>query len=157
MSNIEYSEGGPELLNIVAPLWKKLTVHHAGISTCFSDEFRAMSFIDRRADLLEKASIGKLHIVLVKAKRPEQYIGYSVGAVTPKNTGEIESLFVEDDFRNQGIGSELIKRLVDWMDKEKVVSKCVNVAIGNEDAFKFYRQWGFYPRVTTLVQKPQTP
>jgi GNAT superfamily N-acetyltransferase len=155
MSTIEYSEGGTELLDIVGPLWKKLTVHHAGISACFGDEFRSMSFVDRKADLLEKGSIGTLHIVLAKATRPEQYVGYGIGAVTPQKTGEIESLFVEDDFRGRKIGSELVGRLVDWMDKEKVVSKSVPVAVGNEEAYNFYKQWGFYPRVTTLVQKPQ--
>jgi hypothetical protein len=29
----------------------------------------------------------------------------------------------------------------------------VNVAVGNEKAFEFYRQWGFFPRVTALVRK----
>jgi hypothetical protein len=42
--------------------------------------------------------------------------------------------------------------MLDWFGREKAKSMMVNVAVGNEDAFKFYKQWGFYPRVTALVR-----
>ena len=52
----------------------------------------------------------------------------------------------------QGIGSAIVQKMLDWFGREKAKSMMVNVAVGNEDAFKFYKQWGFYPRVTALVR-----
>ncbi len=38
------------------------------------------------------------------------------------------------------------------MDKKGAESKIVEVAAGNEQAFSFYRQFGFVPRETVLKQ-----
>jgi diamine N-acetyltransferase len=153
MTKCHVTEGGTELLLSVAPLWKKLTRHHAGISLYFGGEFKSMQWPERRADLMEKGREGKVHIVLAKTSSPAKTIGYCVGAINPKGHAEIESLFVEDRCRGQRVGSACVERLLAWFKKEKVKSAMVNVAVGNESAFEFYRQWGFYPRVTALVQK----
>jgi ribosomal protein S18 acetylase RimI-like enzyme len=153
MKQIQFIEGGIKLLPFVAPLWKKLTRHHAGISLFFSDQFLSMKWPERRADLREKARLGKLHIVMARLAPNKACVGYCVGAISPKGHAEIESLFVAEKFRKQGIGSALVKKVLEWFEHEKAKSMMVNVAIGNEHAFEFYRQWGFYPRVTTLVRK----
>lgn len=152
-ADIRFLEGGAALLDEIAPLWKKLTLHHSGISTYFSREFEYIKWQERRADLLEKARLGKLYIVLAKIAPRGLYVGYCVGAINPKGHAEIESLFVEDEFRGKGIGSRLVELVIVWFDREKAKSVMVNVAVGNEDAFEFYRQWRFYPRVTALVRK----
>ena len=153
MKQTQFIEGGTKLLPAVAPLWKKLTRHHAGISLFFSDQFMSMQWPERRADLREKARLGKLHIVLVRTAPKGACVGYCVGAINQKGHAEIESLFVAEKFRKQGIGSALVQKMIDWFGREKAESMMVNVAVGNEDAFGFYRQWGFYPRVTALVRK----
>jgi diamine N-acetyltransferase len=153
MTKYHFAEGGIKLLPVVAPLWKKLTRHHAGISLFFSDQFMSMQWPERRADLLEKAGLGKLHIVLAKTAPRGPCVGYCVGAINPKGHAEIESLFVAENFRKQGIGRALVQKVLYWFEREHAKSIMVNVAVGNEDAFKFYEQWGFYPRVTALVRK----
>ena len=150
---VGFIEGGIKLLPTVAPLWNKLTRHHAGISLFFSDQFLSMQWPERRADLLEKARHGKLHIVLAQTAPKGTCVGYCVGAINLKGHAEIESLFVAEKFRKQSIGSALVQKVLDWFEREHAKSMMVNVAVGNEDAFKFYRQWGFYPRVTALVRK----
>ena len=152
MKQIQFIEGGVKLLPFVAPLWKKLTRHHAGISLFFRDQFMSMQWPERRADLVEKARLGKLHIVLARTAPKEICVGYCVGAINPKGHAEIESLFVTEKYRTQGIGSALVKKVLDRFERERAKSIMVNVAVGNEDAFTFYRQWGFYPRVTALVR-----
>jgi ribosomal protein S18 acetylase RimI-like enzyme len=153
MADILFIEGGLKLLPVVAPLWKKLTRHHAGISLFFSSHFMSMQWPERRADLLEKARRGKLHVALAKTAPKGTCIGYCVGAINPKGYAEIESLFVAEKFRKQRIGSGLVERMLAWFGKKKVISTVVNVAVGNEGAFTFYEQWGFYPRVTALMRK----
>jgi ribosomal protein S18 acetylase RimI-like enzyme len=156
MIQIQFIEGGRELLDAIAPLWKKLTLHHAGISTYFSGQFKSMRWPERKADLREKADNGKLHIVLAKTSPKGAYVGYCVGAISAKGHAEIESLFVSEKFRKQRIGTRLVEKLLKWFEREKAKSMMVNVAVGNEHAFEFYRRWGFYPRVTALVRKSRT-
>jgi diamine N-acetyltransferase len=148
-----FTEGGLALLDTVEPLWKKLTIHHAGISRYFGGQFKSMHWKDRTIDLLEKSRHGKLHIVLAIHASKNTRIGYCVGIVYRTKDAEIESLFVEGGYRKQRIGSMLVERMLAWFKKEHARSELVNVAVGNEGAFGFYRQWGFFPRTTALVRK----
>jgi|WetSurMetagenome_2_1015567.scaffolds.fasta_scaffold00249_11 diamine N-acetyltransferase len=146
-------EGGTALLQAIAPLWRKLTRHHAGISVYFGDEFLAMRWPDRRADLLRKARAGSLHIALAQDLSKGECVGYCVAVIDRRGHGEIESLYVDGPCRRGGTGTALVERILAWFRAKKVKSSSVNVAVGNETAFKFYGQWGFYPRVTALVRK----
>jgi GNAT superfamily N-acetyltransferase len=150
---IHYSLAGAASLDRIAPLWRRLTRHHAGISTYFSGQFRELRWPDRRADLAEKAARGSLRIALARMGAEGPVIGYCVGVIDRKRNGDIESLFVIDAWRGRGVGTELVGRIVAWMDKRKAVSKSVSIAVGNEPAYAFYRRWKFYPRTAVLVQK----
>ncbi|HMD67887.1 MAG TPA: GNAT family N-acetyltransferase [Chitinivibrionales bacterium] len=153
MTNFRIIEGGTPLLETITPLWRKLTRHHAGISVHFSNEFQTMRWPDRRADLLEKAAAGSLRIALAETAVKRQCVGYCVAVVNNRGHAEIESMYIEEAYRRRGVGSALVKRMLIWFGRKKVKSASVNVAVGNESAFKFYEQWGFYPRVTALVRK----
>jgi ribosomal protein S18 acetylase RimI-like enzyme len=153
VTQVIITQGGPALLDSIAPLWRKLTRHHAGISVHFSDEFHAMRWPARRADLLQKSREGGLHISLAKVPGKKRLLGYCVAVINKFGHGEIESLYVDDGFRGQGAGSALVNPIMAWFEKKKVKSTSVNVAVGNESAFEFYRHWGFYPRVTSLVRR----
>jgi diamine N-acetyltransferase len=150
---ITYTQGSQELLDHVAPLWKKLTIHHAGISTYFSDQFKNMAWTDRKAGLIDKGHNGRLFVVLAGDDQTNLFVGYCVATVDLHNVAEVDSLFIDEDCRSSGIGTELVRRTLMWIESEKPASTMVNVAVGNESAFGFYRQFGFYPRVTTLVRK----
>ncbi len=156
MPTCHFTEGGAELLDAIGPLWKKLTLHHSGISAHFADQFASLEFPERKKDLQEKATAGKLRIAIARLASHES-IGYCVAAIDAKGNGEIESLYVEAAHRQRGIGTALVERILRWFDAQKVGSASVNVAVGNESAFRFYEQWGFYPRVTALVRKGKMP
>ena len=153
MITIRITEGGTALLESIAPLWRKLARHHAGISVHFGDEFRSMRWPVRRADLLEKAVAGSLRIALATVGDRKSVVGYCIAVINQRGDGEIESLYVGEAYRGRRIGSSLVGRIVAWFERKKAISASVNVAVGNESAFEFYRQWGFYPRVTSLVRK----
>jgi ribosomal protein S18 acetylase RimI-like enzyme len=106
--------------------------------------------------LLEKAATGSLYIALAVDAVRKKLVGYCVAVINSHGSGEIESLYVVDAFRGCGVGTELVDKILSWFDRKKAESTSVNVAIGNESAFRFYRQWGFYPRVTSLVRKKKT-
>ena len=66
--------------------------------------------------------------------------------------GEIDSLFVERDYRGKGLGTELTRRGLEWLDAQKATSKTVAVAFGNDSTLKFYAGFGFLADHITLRQ-----
>jgi ribosomal protein S18 acetylase RimI-like enzyme len=156
MKKIEYISGGMELLDSIRILWKKLTQHHAEVSTHFSEDIREKRFTDRKDSLIKKSRQGKLRVDLAKSVDQDRYVGYCVTVVNKEKMGEIESIYVEEDFRNAGIGDVLMTKALKWMDTQHVESKIVAVAEGNERAHSFYGRYGFFPRVAILKQKSTT-
>jgi len=80
-------------------------------------------------------------------------VGYCVSSLSAEKTGEIESIFIEEKYRSQGIGSSLVTRALEWLDTKGSVRNRVSVGDGNEEAWGFYAKFGFYPRMTVLEQK----
>lgn len=151
MSEIYYLSGGSELLDEIQPLWEKLNQHHEEISPNFSDEFRVYGFSKRKARLWQKYENGQLRIDIAQTKGKN--IGYLISAITDSGVGEIESIFVEDEFRGQAVGDELMCRALDWLNEQNVHTKVIDVAMGNERVYPFYARFGFFPRVVKLKQK----
>jgi diamine N-acetyltransferase len=150
---IVFQEGGKEMLDSIAPLWKKLTLQHAGFSPFFASEFKNRTFKDRKQELFSKPYRNRLHVILARLNGNNRIVGYAVGTVDRLKTAELDSLFVEKQFRNRGIGSRLVQRMVLWLNRQDPAVVTVNVAVGNEATFDFYRRFGFFPRVTTLFYK----
>ena len=150
-TKVTYKSGGPDLLDEIQLLWEGLNRHHAAISPHFKADFHAKTFAERKRALLEKYTDGQLRIDI--AGTQGRNVGYLVSAITPDGVGEIESIYIEDDFRGQAIGDQLMQWALDWLDEQGVHTKQIDVAVGNERAYKFYARFGFYPRVVTLKQR----
>ncbi len=150
-TKILYASGGVELLNEIQPLWEQLNRHHAEVSPNFSADFHAKTFTGRKKALLEKYSDGELRIDIARSQG--RNVGYLISAIRNDGTGEIESIYIEDGFRKQAIGDQLMRRALDWLDTRNVHTKLIDVAVGNEGATIFYERFDFYPRVVTLKQK----
>lgn len=150
MQRIEYVVGGLELLDAVGPLWEQLNEHHGRRSPHFADEFGERTFADRKTDLLEKASRSTVRVDLARATVAARFVGYCVSSVDREHVGEVDSIYVESEYRGLGIGNVLMERTLSWMDSVGVDSKVIVVAFGNEESFAFYSRYGFFPRHTVL-------
>lgn len=148
---ITYTSGGKELLDLVEPLWLKLAEHHKIRSVHFRPEFEKTNFEIRKKMLDEKAGEGKFLIELAKLTN-NQAIAYCISTINQVKRGEIESIYVEADYRGQGIGETLIKRALAWMDEQGTYERIIAVASGNEEALAFYKRFEFEPRQTILKQ-----
>ena len=148
---ISYSSGGVEHLDMIRPLWEKLNQHHAKISPHFVAEFQTKTFEGRKSALLEKYAAGEMRVDIAQSQQVT--IGYLISAVDSKGVGEIESIYIEESFRGQAIGDELMRQALAWLDEQNVHTKVIAVAVGNERAHSFYERFGFYPRVMMLKQK----
>jgi ribosomal protein S18 acetylase RimI-like enzyme len=148
---VEYAEGGVELLEWIGPLWLELRDHHALVSAYFNDEIAQMTFAQRMEQLEGKAEAGELRVDV--ARIGEARVGYCVSSIDRSKRGEIDSLFVRAEARGRGIGGELMRRAMDWLDEHSAVDKRLAVAAGNEEVMGFYRKYGFWPREIILRQK----
>jgi ribosomal protein S18 acetylase RimI-like enzyme len=152
-SGIDYIETNEKDLNLIGDLWLKLREHHKErINEVFKQQFDKMTFNERKRQLLEKSGKGGMLVHLAKDNQSGKIIGYCVSTVSAKKQGEVDSIFIEAEYRNMGIGDVLMKKALQWMDEHSVTNKILGVGAGNEDVFSFYQKYNFYPRTTILEQ-----
>jgi ribosomal protein S18 acetylase RimI-like enzyme len=148
-----YRVVGEDSLETIRPLWEKLRAHHSPLMSRFPGEFK---FEPRKQEILAKAAPGKIRIELVSITPTAEDIAYCVSTVSADGRGEVDSMFVEERFRGRGIGSELIRHALAWLDSTGASSKVVTVAHANAEALAFYQRFGFHPRTVLLQQSHDT-
>lgn len=148
--NIEYSVTDEKGIDEVAFLWEKLNEHHGGLSRHFSFDYPGRTWDNRKKELLSEAV--DLQVDLARDTDTEELIGYCVSSITSDGLGEIDSIFVESDYRRSGIGDHLILNALNWMQELMVTRIIVQVLVGNEDAYPFYTKYGFLPRTTIIMR-----
>ncbi len=146
--NIEYKQGGKELLDEIKLLWEKLNEHHTEKSKNFKERFQSFTFEWRIGKLTENED-RNINVILVRDKELKRNIGYCLASVL-ESYGEIESLYIDPVYRGLNIGEKLMTESLEWINSYEVEDIMIGVAGGNEDAFGFYEKFGFYPRVTKL-------
>ena len=160
MINVEYIEGAQESLYLIEPLWQSLIIYHKNKSKYFTGNYANKRFQDRVNELTDDSKKA-MRVDLVKDKDTGQYIGYCISTINKgycistinkEMIGEIESLYVEEEYRRHGIGSQLMEKALEWLDKNKVKSKTIAVGDGNENVIDFYNHYGFQVRTTILEQ-----
>jgi ribosomal protein S18 acetylase RimI-like enzyme len=105
----------------------------------------------RKEFLLKKSNGGAIRVDL--ARDPNNVkVAYCVSTLNSERVGEVDSIYVREEYRSLGIGDQLMKRSLEWMDKKGVTSKKILVTAGNQDALSFYRRYGFRPRRMVLEQ-----
>ncbi|MDD5338232.1 MAG: GNAT family N-acetyltransferase [Dehalococcoidales bacterium] len=150
--NIKYVEKDKSQLDIVHPLWEKIKEHHRARSIHFKEQFDATTWEIRKKQILDKADGGALLVHLAMNNDTGNFIGYCVTSIDGDNVGEIESIFIEADYRRVGIGNAFMQRALEWMKSYGVKRKVIAVAAGNEEVFGFYAKYNFYPRISVLMQ-----
>jgi GNAT superfamily N-acetyltransferase len=141
-------------IDLIRPVWEKLNAHHAGISACFSGELRVRCFKARKSLLL--ASGKRFQILIVTFPGSENAKAYCVASLTSSGEGEIDSIFVEEKHRGSGIGADLVRRALAWLDECGATTKSVVVLFENIEVTKFYARFGFHPRNATLIHKKES-
>ena len=65
--------------------------------------------------------------------------------------GEIESLYLQPNYRGLGIGRELVQRAVGWLKQQQARAIRLNVLEANKEAITFYQRLGFKIRVLEMM------
>ncbi len=146
----EIRRGSLQNIDTIQPLWEKLNKIHADVSVDFSKRFQHMGWQSRKEKLIQKSSALMFDYVIESTS--ESVIGYCISTVEKDNqkAGEIDSLFIEEEYRNLRIGSTLMQRAVDWLVQQHTETQKLLVVTGNEQVLEFYKELGFNPLFITL-------
>jgi GNAT superfamily N-acetyltransferase len=144
---LRHKVGGLELLPVIKPLWERLNQMNVERSLHFGELHRNLSFEERMRAVHRKGSSGmaRVEVVLDGAGAP---IGYCVATIDPEYNGEVDSIYVVEGERDEGLGGELLDGAIDWMRAFPVQRTFLSVTVGNFDAPRFYERHGFRPRNT---------
>jgi ribosomal protein S18 acetylase RimI-like enzyme len=149
---IEYIEKTKRDIDIIAPLWQKLLDFHISLSEHFAEHFHQRTWLARKAELMNKSKRGHLRIDIAIDTDTRENIGYCISTVSKVGHGELDSIYIESEYRKCGVGDRLMKRALTWMDEKHARTKILIVGAGNEQVFSFYSRYGFFPRSIVLEQ-----
>ena len=144
--------GGEELLERMRPLWCELQRHHADRFPKWREDLLAATFDQRKAGLIKKG-VGGLLVLL--AMRGREDVAYGICTVNEHGQGEIDSIYVSEEYRQQGIGTALMKEAMAWLRDRNVTDIVVDVMAGNDAAAHLYEKFGFAPRTVRMKHVPE--
>jgi diamine N-acetyltransferase len=139
------------MIDQVRDMWEELNRYHCECSEHFKEHYLNMTWQKRKLILLKKAISREICAYIAVDESTGRSIGYVISSVNSEKTGEVESIYVKTAYRRMGIGEDLMKSALKWMDQKGADSKQVEVSVGNESAWRFYKRFGFLPRKTLLM------
>lgn len=143
-------QGNVADLDMIKPLWEKLNQLHYNLSPHFKSRYQNMKWTYRKRLLIEKSKDLLLEYVI--DNNTNEIIGYCISTIDrndPKS-GEIDSIFIDEAYRNSGLGKQLITRAIQWLNSNNTETQKLIVATGNEQVLDFYKQFEFYPQNIVL-------
>ncbi|MFQ6044226.1 MAG: GNAT family N-acetyltransferase, partial [Candidatus Poribacteria bacterium] len=99
--------------------------------------------------------------VLLALNDKGEAIGMVVGRIhrnpkyIPNISGSVELLFVKEEYRKRGVGTELVLTLCEFFSSQGAEDISVRYVVGNREAEEFWTRLGFQPRIVTAGVKQQ--
>ena len=140
-------------LQRIEPLWKELIAFLHRQSTRFKMEFEQKQFASRIQTYLDKVKDGKYLIDVIVDLESNRDIGYCLSSVTKDSIGEVDSLYVKEEYRDAHMGTILMQRAMDFFEMHHTIKDVLHVSEGNEHALSFYEKYGFQTRYYQLVRE----
>ncbi|XMB86566.1 GNAT family N-acetyltransferase [Mycoplasmatota bacterium WC44] len=137
----------------IKELWEKLSKHHKEKSVDFKHIFEKVTFDIRIISYLNKVKKGKYSIDVVVDSDKGVSIGYGMNSISEENIGEVDSIYIDPEYRGFGIGDELMRKALLFFEENKAKKILLGIAVGNEEVLEFYNKYGFKPRTIILEKK----
>ena len=153
----EIAKVSMEEFDRIRPLWEKLIEANAANSPYFKELYGTIEFEIRKGFLREKIAGGA---EMYTAVLVDTATGADAGFVTvtynrESSQGEIEMLYLREEYRGQGLGKKLLKLGLSCLDVHCIRERKLCVTYGNEAALRLYQSFGFYPFTIDCIQKDQ--
>ena len=145
---MEIIEIPKDRISEIESLWRELNAHHLEHSKNFKNHFSSFTFAERCRKL---CAMDQLKIFA--AKENSELVGYCIASAN-NGAGEIDSLYIQPQFRAASLGTQLTQSALSWLSDLKCCNQIrVYVAEGNEEAVPFYEKFGFQLRFQVLQIK----
>lgn len=131
----------------VQPLWEELNALHLEKSSNFRKHFESLTFEKRIENLLAKE-----HIIIYVVEVDSNLVGYCIATVNGQ-VGEIDSLYIKQEYRGNRLGERLINQALSWLNQQGCNEINIYVAEGNESVLSFYENFGFKERFRVLQMR----
>jgi diamine N-acetyltransferase len=128
----------------IKPLWEALNKEHYNNSNHWKKHFAEFTFEKRIKTILKKEK----HAVFISTMHQE-ITGYCIVSIDD-DVGEVDSIFVKENYRKSSVGKSLIEKSIEWFENQNVESIKVGIAEGNESVLPFYEKQGFTKSMTIL-------
>ncbi len=132
---------------MIKNLWEKNRKFHQDKTQNFSYEYLNLNFEERMANIFNSDDI--IYRITGIINQTESIIGYCL-SIIQKNKGELCTLFILEEYRNQGLGHILVREHLNWFKKNKCEDIVVNVLVENESTIKFYKLLGFKENILNM-------
>lgn len=152
MERLGIMQGDETNLDLVRSLWEKLNQVHLNLSPHFKNRYQSMDWENRKSQLLQKSSYILFEYIV--DYDIDKIIGYCISTIDREDDkiGEIDSIFVDENYRNTGLGKKMVNRSIEWLKSNNTQTQRLVVAAGNEQVLEFYKQFNFYPQ-NILLQR----
>ncbi|MCY6354479.1 GNAT family N-acetyltransferase [Clostridium sp. ZS2-4] len=130
-------------IELIKPLWEQLNSIHLDKSVYFKNKYGKFTFKKRIDSIYEKAQKGVIKLDILLDKDTGNYIGYCLSSIED-NLGEIESIYIENQYRKFRLGDKLMKNALNWFESKLITNIEINVVYANDEALPFYERYGFH-------------
>lgn len=127
---------GLEDLYLISDIFDKQQKFHYSLDVPCKDRFLEYT-LDDVSDYIESCD----NSIIIVALYDDIIVGF-INIINYDNDSSIEDIFVDEKYRGMSIGSELMRRGLDWMKDKSIKRLNVNIIKGNEKVFKFYSKFG---------------
>lgn len=138
-------------INLIRPIWDRLRLFTVEMTTHHKRYFRELDFDDNTRKF--KKADAKVRFDIARDGKGGPIIGFSACLIDGDNIGEFVHFFVDEAYRNKGVGKTLMKRSLEWFREQGPKDIQIFTAYENDPAVSIYKEFGFYPRAIQLFPK----
>ena len=141
--NIRLVEKDINEIQLIKPLWEKLNLIHFNKSVYFKSKYEKFKFEKRMESINRRSENGTVKLDVILDNDTMEYVGYCLSSIED-NIGEIESIFIEKQYRGYKLGDKLMINALNWFESNSITNVQINVVYANYEAIPFYERCGFY-------------
>ncbi len=104
--------------------------------------------------------IDKENVLVIVAELDDKVVGYMIGVIEQqrpflnlKKAGRISDAYVDENYRNRGIGKAMFEELKSWFKKNGINFLTLSVDVRNKDGYAFWKKMGFEEWMVRMKMK----
>ena len=113
----------------------------AHLEDVYAIELNSFSIPWEKEDFIKELNENKMAIYIV-AFLDDEIVGYG-GMWHIINEGHITNIAASEQYRRRGIGTAILRRMIEIANEKEMIGITLEVRVGNESAMKLYSKFGF--------------